>query len=281
MPASAGWAAPVPRWRTCTSSRSPTTRGRSARRAPTSPRLESELGPSYRPPRHAALAVATPVSGDEVSFTNSHWSFSQRQLREALGLASLRVLNDFEALALSLPHLDAIAAARAWRLAARRRHAGGGRARHRPGRGRRGADAAWLAGPARRRRAQHAGRRRRLRGRGAACRAAAARPCVGRAAAVGHRPADPAPVGRARAGACRAGCADRRADRRDGPRWRRRGVRTHAGHLLRAAGQLRGQRRADARCTRRRVHRRRHRAAHRRALLRLVASARASNPRAA
>lgn len=53
----------------------------------------------------AALAVATPVTGDEVRFTNSAWRFSVRGLRAALGLAGLRVLNDFEALALSLPRL--------------------------------------------------------------------------------------------------------------------------------------------------------------------------------
>lgn len=67
--------------------------------------LARRLGPAYRPPRHAALAVATPVVGDQVSFTNSHWSFSRRRLQDDLGLASLQVLNDFEALALSLPHL--------------------------------------------------------------------------------------------------------------------------------------------------------------------------------
>lgn len=68
-------------------------------------RLARSLGPAYRPPRHAALAVATPVVADEIRFTNSHWAFSRRQLQADLGLHSLQVLNDFEALALSLPHL--------------------------------------------------------------------------------------------------------------------------------------------------------------------------------
>lgn len=68
-------------------------------------RLSRSLGPACRPPRHAALAVATPVVADEISFTNSHWSFSRRQLQADLELRSLQVLNDFEALALSLPHL--------------------------------------------------------------------------------------------------------------------------------------------------------------------------------
>jgi glucokinase len=61
--------------------------------------------PAGRPPRHAAIAVATAVQGDEIELTNSHWRFSRAALQTALGLESLQVLNDFEALALSLPRL--------------------------------------------------------------------------------------------------------------------------------------------------------------------------------
>ncbi|HLO96683.1 MAG TPA: glucokinase, partial [Burkholderiaceae bacterium] len=32
-------------------------------------------------PRHAAVAVATAVAGDELVLTNSHWRFSQRELQ--------------------------------------------------------------------------------------------------------------------------------------------------------------------------------------------------------
>lgn len=67
--------------------------------------LSDTLGAAYRPPRQAALAVATAVVGDRVAFTNSHWAFSQQALQAELGLQRLRVLNDFEALALALPHL--------------------------------------------------------------------------------------------------------------------------------------------------------------------------------
>jgi len=56
-------------------------------------------------PASAALAVATAVTGDVVRFTNSAWSFSQHQLADQLGVQTLVVLNDFEALALSLPRL--------------------------------------------------------------------------------------------------------------------------------------------------------------------------------
>jgi glucokinase len=46
------------------------------------------------------------VGQDEVAFTNSHWRFSCASLQAELGLDSLQVLNDFEALALSLPRLS-------------------------------------------------------------------------------------------------------------------------------------------------------------------------------
>jgi glucokinase len=62
-------------------------------------------GAAYRAPRRAALAVATAVGADEIAFTNSHWRFSCAGLQAALGLDRLLVLNDFEALALSLPRL--------------------------------------------------------------------------------------------------------------------------------------------------------------------------------
>ncbi len=60
-----------------------------------------------RPPLHAAFAVATAVGGDHVAFTNSHWDFSRCAVQAALGLQSLLLRNDFEALALSLPGLGA------------------------------------------------------------------------------------------------------------------------------------------------------------------------------
>jgi glucokinase len=53
------------------------------------------------------LAVASTVTGDQVALTNGPWSFSQREVLHALGARSLLVLNDFGALALSLPRLTA------------------------------------------------------------------------------------------------------------------------------------------------------------------------------
>ena len=60
-----------------------------------------------RPPRRAAIAVPCPVVSDRVSFTNLPWSFSIRELREQLALDRLEVINDFTAVALSLPYLQA------------------------------------------------------------------------------------------------------------------------------------------------------------------------------
>ena len=56
--------------------------------------------------RHAAIAIANPVVGDQVRMTNHHWAFSIEALRQECGFDTLLVVNDFSALARSLPHLD-------------------------------------------------------------------------------------------------------------------------------------------------------------------------------
>lgn len=56
-------------------------------------------------PACASIAIANPVTGDSVKMTNHGWSFSVAELRAALGLQRLVVLNDFTALALALPSL--------------------------------------------------------------------------------------------------------------------------------------------------------------------------------
>ena len=75
--------------------------------------VAAERGLGYSAPRASAFAVATAVTGDRVAFTNSGWAFSREGTRSALGLDELLVLNDFEALALSLPRL-ASAQLRVW-----------------------------------------------------------------------------------------------------------------------------------------------------------------------
>jgi glucokinase len=58
-------------------------------------------------PRQAAIGIANPIDGDQVQMTNRNWRFSIESLRRALGLQRLLFLNDFAALARSLPTLAA------------------------------------------------------------------------------------------------------------------------------------------------------------------------------
>lgn len=57
--------------------------------------------------RQAAFAVASPVVGDTIKLTNNTWSFDRKSVAHALGIETLKLLNDFEALAYSLPALVA------------------------------------------------------------------------------------------------------------------------------------------------------------------------------
>ena len=57
------------------------------------------------PPRAAAFAIAGPLIDDRVALTNSAWDFSAAATRRALDLERLILLNDFTALALSVPQL--------------------------------------------------------------------------------------------------------------------------------------------------------------------------------
>ena len=100
----------------------------------------------------AAIGIANPVTGDRIRMTNHPWTFSIEETRVALGLERLVVVNDFHALALSLPMLspgdlraDRRPGARAGRAA------GVDRPRHRAGRvgarrdGRRATGWRWTA----------------------------------------------------------------------------------------------------------------------------------------
>lgn len=55
--------------------------------------------------KRVAIAIACPVIDDLICMTNCPWSFSIRNLKEKLGLAELKVINDFSAIAMSLPVL--------------------------------------------------------------------------------------------------------------------------------------------------------------------------------
>ena len=57
-------------------------------------------------PLQAAIGIANPIVGDHVQMTNFHWSFSIEAVRKELGFDRLLLINDFTALALSLPALQ-------------------------------------------------------------------------------------------------------------------------------------------------------------------------------
>ncbi len=56
----------------------------------------------------ALLAVAGPVDEDRCVLTNCPWTIDAPELRAAFGFAKVHICNDFEATALSLPHLTAV-----------------------------------------------------------------------------------------------------------------------------------------------------------------------------
>jgi glucokinase len=56
-------------------------------------------------PSRATIAVACPVKGDEVRLTNRAWAFSRSELQRTLKLKRLGVINDFGAVAWSVPEL--------------------------------------------------------------------------------------------------------------------------------------------------------------------------------
>ena len=58
-------------------------------------------------PSAVAIAIANPITGDQVHMTNAAWSFSQSAVKAEFGFTTFRLLNDFTALALALPGLPA------------------------------------------------------------------------------------------------------------------------------------------------------------------------------
>jgi glucokinase len=55
---------------------------------------------------HAAIAIANPVDSDRVQMTNADWAFSIESIRLEFGFETLLVVNDFTALAMSIPRLE-------------------------------------------------------------------------------------------------------------------------------------------------------------------------------
>lgn len=58
-------------------------------------------------PSMAGIAIAGPTAGETLHLTNRGWSFTREELRKATGADHICVVNDFAALAHSLPYLTA------------------------------------------------------------------------------------------------------------------------------------------------------------------------------
>lgn len=54
---------------------------------------------------HVAVAIACPVLDDVITMTNAHWNFSISEIKKKFCLLEFKVLNDFNAIAMSLPVL--------------------------------------------------------------------------------------------------------------------------------------------------------------------------------
>ncbi|MDA9524742.1 glucokinase [Bradyrhizobium sp. CCBAU 11434] len=54
---------------------------------------------------HAIVAASGPVQNGRCTLTNNSWVIDAEQLRGTFGFSSVRLINDFEAVALALPHL--------------------------------------------------------------------------------------------------------------------------------------------------------------------------------
>lgn len=67
--------------------------------------LQAAISASPAPPRSAVLAVAGPIAGARAELTNANWRFDGRALRDAVGVDTGLLLNDFEALAMAAPAL--------------------------------------------------------------------------------------------------------------------------------------------------------------------------------
>jgi len=56
-------------------------------------------------PKEACLAFACPVHAERVKMTNNHWDFLKSDVQQALNLSLFKVINDFTAQALGVPHV--------------------------------------------------------------------------------------------------------------------------------------------------------------------------------
>lgn len=68
--------------------------------------LESYLGRARLQPRAACIAAAGPVRGGTAQLTNRDWRICEAEVSERFGIADVLVVNDFVAMARSVPELE-------------------------------------------------------------------------------------------------------------------------------------------------------------------------------
>ncbi|WP_097458792.1 glucokinase [Mangrovitalea sediminis] len=54
----------------------------------------------------ACMAFACPVHGERIRLTNNHWSFDRNDMQQRLDLTTFKIINDFTAMALGVPHVS-------------------------------------------------------------------------------------------------------------------------------------------------------------------------------
>lgn len=64
----------------------------------------SKIRPARRPAR-AAIAIAGPITGDRFEAANLLWKFSASEVAKTLGFERFDLFNDFQAIAMGVPHL--------------------------------------------------------------------------------------------------------------------------------------------------------------------------------
>ena len=57
-------------------------------------------------PVHGVMAIACPTDEDQITMTNHTWAFKVSEIKAQLGFEFLQFINDYNALANSVPHLD-------------------------------------------------------------------------------------------------------------------------------------------------------------------------------
>jgi glucokinase len=79
---------------------------RSARHTGLEPMVAELIRESKHRPRRAVFGVAGPVVDGRAKLSNLPWVLDESELADRLGLESVRLLNDLEAIAWAIPHLE-------------------------------------------------------------------------------------------------------------------------------------------------------------------------------